>query len=253
MSFIPTVVRFESLPSTNLEAARQATEGAPEGLCVVASEQTSGRGRLGRQWLSPRGTGLYFSILLRPTLPQSSWPLLTLMAAVAVHDALLESCELQTDIKWPNDIVAAEKKLCGILAETVDTAGGSAVVVGIGINLTEHAFPPELQSVATSIQGISGGPVDSELVLQTLVKNLSMQYGKFQTNRTGNLVEEWCARSSYCKGKLIRVTDGNTTFEGITRGLESDGGLVVELDTGDQKVIRAADISSVRSAETVSQ
>lgn len=253
MPFIPTVLRFESLPSTNLEAARRATEGAPEGLCVVAAEQTSGRGRLGRQWLSPKGAGLYFSMVLRPILPQSSWPLLTLMASVAVHDALLESCDVQTDIKWPNDIVAGEKKLCGILAETVDTAGGSAVVLGIGINLNEHSFPPELQGVATSIQGISGGPVDYELVLQTLVRNLSAWYGKFQTNPAGNLAEEWCARSSYCKGKRIRVADGNGTFVGITKGLESDGGLVVELDNGDQKVIRAADISSVRSADQVTQ
>ena len=253
MSFRPTVLRFESLPSTNLEAARRATEGAPEGLCIVAEEQTSGRGRLGRQWLSPKGAGLYFSIVLRPTLPQSSWPLLTLMTAVAVHDALLESCALQTDIKWPNDIIAGEKKLCGILAETVDTAGASAVVMGIGINLTEHSYPPELQGVATSIQGVSGRAVDYELVLQTLVKNLTTQYGKFQTNAAGNLAEEWCARSSYCQGKRIRITDGNETFEAITKGLETDGGLVVELDSGDQKVIRAADISSVRSAEPVTE
>ena len=253
MSFIPKILRFESLPSTNLEAARRATEGAREGLCVVAEEQTSGRGRLGRQWLSPKGAGLYFSLVLRPTLPQSSWPPLTLMAAVAVHDALVESCGLLTDIKWPNDIVAGEKKLCGILAETIDTADGSAVVMGIGINLTEHSFPPEMQGVATSIQGISGRPVDYELVLQTLVQNLSRWYGKFQTNRANNLAEEWCARSSYCKGKRIRVADDNGTFEGITKGLESDGGLVVELDNGDQKVIRAADISSVRSAGPVTQ
>lgn len=253
MSFIPTVLRFESLPSTNLEAAKRATEGAPEGLCVVAAEQTSGRGRLGRQWLSPKGAGLYFSMVLRPTLPQSSWPLLTLMAAVAVHDALLESCDVQTDIKWPNDIVAGEKKLCGILAETVDTASGGAVVVGIGINLTEHSFPPELQGVATSIGDMSGGAVDYELVLRAVIKNLSTQYEKLQTNVAGNLAEEWCARSSYCKGKRIRVADGNETFEGVTNGLETDGGLVVELDNGDQKVIRAADISSVRPAEPVTQ
>jgi biotin-(acetyl-CoA carboxylase) ligase len=91
------------------------------------------------------------------------------------------------------------------------------------------------------------------LVLQTLVKSLSAQYGKFQTNQAGHLAEEWCARSSYCKGKRIRVTDGDETFEGVTKGLETDGGLIVERDNGDQKVIRAADISSVRSAEPVPQ
>ena len=100
------ILRFDSLPSTNLEAARRAGEGASEGLCVVASEQTAGRGRLERQWVSPKGAGLYFSIILRPGFEQSAWPLLTLMAAVAVHDALLDSCALQTDIKWPNDLLA---------------------------------------------------------------------------------------------------------------------------------------------------
>lgn len=252
MSFIPTVVRFDSLPSTNLEAAERATEGAPEGLCVVAAEQTSGRGRLGRQWLSPKGAGLYFSIVLRPRFAQSSWPLLTLMSAVAVHDALLQSCNLQTDIKWPNDIVVGDKKLCGILAETFNAATDDSVVIGIGINLTEHSFPPELHAVATSVEGLLGRPVDYDVVLQSLVKNLSAQYGMLQTN-DGSLTEKWCARSSYCSGKRIRVADGREVFEGTTRGLETDGGLIVELDNGEQRVIRAADISSVRPVEPVSK
>ncbi len=121
------ILRFDSLPSTNTEAARRAIEGAAEGVCVVASEQTAGRGRLQRQWVSPKDAGLYFSIILRPQFEQSLWPLLTLMAAVAVHDALLEACDLETDIKWPNDILVNEKKLCGILAETVETSRGRAV------------------------------------------------------------------------------------------------------------------------------
>ena len=248
MSFSPTVLRFDSLPSTNLEAAHRATQGAPEGLCVVAAEQTSGRGRRGRHWLSPKGAGLYFSIVLRPTLSQSSWPLLTLMSAVAVYDAL-ESCDLRADIKWPNDIVAGEKKLCGILAETVETTKGSAVVMGIGINLTEQSFPPELETIATSVEGVLGRPIDYELLLQSLIKNLSEHYEKLQISPARELADLWCARSSYCSGKRIKVADVNEGFEGTTKGLEIDGGLIVELDNGDRKVIRAADIFSVRPAE----
>ena len=119
MTFVPEIQRFESLPSTNIEAARLAAEGAPEGLCIVAAEQTAGRGRLQRQWVSPKGAGLYFSVVLRPQFEQNAWPLLTLMAAVAVNDALRESCGLETDIKWPNDVLANDKKLCGILAENL--------------------------------------------------------------------------------------------------------------------------------------
>src|ERR671938_1365498 len=95
----PLILRFDSLPSTNTEAARQASQGAPEGLCVVAREQTEGRGRAGRSWLSPMDAGLYFSIVLRPVkLATQSWPLLTLMAALGVHDAILEACGIETDI-----------------------------------------------------------------------------------------------------------------------------------------------------------
>jgi len=111
----PQILRFESLPSTNIEAATRAVEGAPEGLCVVAGEQTAGRGRHQRQWVSPKNAGLYFSILFRPRFEQSIWPLLTLTAAIAVHDALLDSCSLKTDIKWPNDILVNEKNFAAYL------------------------------------------------------------------------------------------------------------------------------------------
>src|SRR5687768_18592753 len=102
------VLRFESLRSTNTELARQGSEGAGEGLAVVADEQTAGRGRLQRAWSSPKGAGLYFSILLRPAIPTEHWPLITFMAALAVGDALSEASRLQTDIKWPNDLLSTE-------------------------------------------------------------------------------------------------------------------------------------------------
>src|SRR5919107_2486598 len=130
----PKILRFESLPSTNTEAARLASEGAEEGLAVVADEQTAGRGRLQRAWSSPKGAGLYFSILLRPTIPQNYWPLITFMAAIAVGDALREAAGVETDIKWPNDLLSGERKICGILAEGIETPNGRAVIVGIGTN-----------------------------------------------------------------------------------------------------------------------
>src|SRR3954468_17623023 len=102
MTLIPTILRFQSIDSTNLEALRQAKAGAREGLCVVARTQTRGRGRLDRSWQSPPDAGLYLSLLLRPKIEMSAWPLLTLMAALAVRDALLKSCGVLVDIKWPN-------------------------------------------------------------------------------------------------------------------------------------------------------
>lgn len=243
------ILRFDSLPSTNLEAAQRAVAGAPEGLCVVAGEQTAGRGRLQRQWVSLKDAGLYFSIVLRPSFNQVSWPLLTMMAAVAVHDALLEVCALKTDIKWPNDLLANEKKLCGILAETVETPPGRAVVVGIGINLTRHSFPPEFEGTATSVEAAAGEKPELEEVLSILVSALGGYYKTLQEcSGPEEIVREWCARSSYAEGKRIHVSESNESFSGTTRGLETDGALRVETDGGQIRVVRAADVSAVRPA-----
>ena len=244
----PRILRFESLPSTNLEAARQAGEGAPEGLCVISGEQTAGRGRLERQWVSPKGAGLYFSIILRPQFEQSVWPLLTLMAAVAVRDALLDAYELEADIKWPNDLLVNERKLCGILAETVDTPMGRAVVLGIGINLKHGSFPVELESVATSVESATGGVADLEMIIEPLVGSLVRYYEILQLAAGPEvIVREWSARSSYANGKRIRIANGDEVLEGTTRGLERDGALRIETDSGAVKVVRAGDVSAVRT------
>jgi BirA family biotin operon repressor/biotin-[acetyl-CoA-carboxylase] ligase len=243
----PPILRFESLPSTNIEAATRAVEGAPEGLCVVAGEQTAGRGRHQRQWVSPKDAGLYFSILFRPRFEQHIWPLLTLTAAIAVHDALLDSCALKTDIKWPNDILINEKKLCGILAETVETSQGRAVVVGIGINLTENSFPSEIEGSATSVEHAVGQAPELEPVLEALVRSLDRYYQLLQrANGPEEILREWSARSSYCEGKRIRVIESNENLVGTTRGLENDGALRLETDEGEIRIVRAGDVTAVR-------
>jgi BirA family biotin operon repressor/biotin-[acetyl-CoA-carboxylase] ligase len=245
----PQILRFDSLPSTNVEAARRATEGAAEGLCVVAGEQTAGRGRLQRQWVSLKGAGLYFSIILRPGFEQSAWPLLTLMAAVAVHDSLHDSCALETDIKWPNDVLANDKKLCGILAETVETSRGRAVVVGIGINLTKDSFPAELAGIATSVEVAAEQNPELEVVLSALVSSLVRYYQTLkQPGGPEKILREWAARSTYWEGKRIRVVESNATLVGTTRGLESDGALRVETDDGKMRIVRAGDVCVVRQA-----
>ncbi|MEP6570908.1 MAG: biotin--[acetyl-CoA-carboxylase] ligase [Acidobacteriota bacterium] len=243
---ISQILRFDSLPSTNLEAARRAREGAAEGLCVVATEQTAGRGRLQRQWISPPGAGLYFSILFRPHFEQNAWPLLTLMAAVAVNDALRQACALETDIKWPNDILADDKKVCGVLAETVETPRGRAVVVGIGINLTKNSLPAELELVATSVEMAIGRGADLESLLGALVGSLETRYEMLkQPGGADVILREWCACSSYAEGKRICVNGNNESFVGTTRGVERDGALRVETSTGIRSV-HAGDVTSVR-------
>lgn len=247
MTFLKTkVLRFESLPSTNTELARRASEGAAEGLAVVADEQTAGRGRLQRAWSSPKGAGLYFSILLRPTIPQNYWPLITFMAALAVGDALREACGIATDIKWPNDLLSGERKICGILAEAIDTPAGRAVILGIGINLTQNAFPPELATVATSVSEAAGYEADREQILTALLDALSGWYSRLED--PGQIVDAWSNRSSYAIGKLVQVSNGDDVWQGTTCGVEADGALRLRATSGEIKLVRAGDVYSVRSS-----
>lgn len=245
--FAPVILRFDSLPSTNTEAARQAAAGAREGLCVVASEQTAGRGRQGRAWASPPGAGLYFSAVLRPRLDASLWPLLTLAAAVAVADSLREACALETDIKWPNDLLADGRKVCGILAEAVEGTRGRACVVGVGINLRADSLPPELRERAASVEELTGAQPDYERLLGSLVRALAERYTRLQSDGGAEeTLREWRARSSYAEGRRVRVSLGAETFEGTTRGLEADGALRVETAGGGLRVVRAGDVTSLR-------
>lgn len=246
----PTILRFDSLPSTNTEAARQAVEGAPEGLCIVAREQTAGRGRRERAWASPKDVGLYFSIVLRPRLDAKHWPLITLAAALAVRDALAEACALETDIKWPNDLLAGGKKLCGILAEAVETRAGRACVLGIGINLDDRAFPSELAAAATSVEAQTRAAPEPEALLRALTRSLARHYARLQdAGGAEHVISEWETRSTYARGRRVRVALTAETFEGTTRGLEPDGALRVETDAREIRLVRAGDVQALRRSE----
>ena len=237
----PKVLRFESLPSTNTELARMASEGAAEGVAILADEQTAGRGRLQRAWSSPKGAGLYFSILLRPAIPVDQWPLITFMAALAVGDALQEAAGLRTDIKWPNDILSGERKICGILAEAIETPAGRAVIVGIGINLTPGAFPE-----ATSVAEAAGIKPDREAILAALLSALTRWYSLLGERE--KIVAAWSSRSSYANGKVVQVKNGDETWQGTTCGVEPDGALRLRTGSGEVKLIRAGDVHSLRCA-----
>jgi BirA family biotin operon repressor/biotin-[acetyl-CoA-carboxylase] ligase len=242
------ILRFDSLLSTNTEAANQALQGAAEGLCVVAREQTKGRGREGRAWSSLRDAGLYFSMVLRPRFSLSGWPMITLMAAVAVHRALQDAFNLQADIKWPNDIYANEKKLCGILAETVETNWGRAVILGIGINLDDRNLPSELKETATSLRALLGEKPDVEPLLSALTQKMVLGYSILNSkDGIADTLRDWIARSTYSEGKRVRVDLTNESFEGITRGLEPDGALRVETAAGNIRIVRAGDVIALRA------
>jgi BirA family biotin operon repressor/biotin-[acetyl-CoA-carboxylase] ligase len=241
------LVRFDSIDSTNTEALKHARQGADEGLCVIARQQTAGRGRQGRVWASPANAGLYLSIVLRPNLEAKSLPFITLAAAVAVFDTLTD-LGLRADIKWPNDILVNEKKICGILAETTDTNEGLAVVVGIGINLTSNNFPDALADTATSIETEMGKQDPSEIEV-SLFRHIEQCYELLNAiTGTTDILDRWRERSSYFSGKPVRVTLLDEVFTGVTDGLEANGAFRVRRENGSVSVIQAGDVERLRPA-----
>ena len=260
-----TILRFDTIDSTNTEALRQAAAGAPEGLCIIAAEQTAGRGRQGRTWVSEKNSGLYLSVVLRPKIDTRFLSLITLMTAVAVHNTLTEIFRLTPDIKWPNDILVNEKKICGILAETTETSSGLAVIVGIGINLRSSNFPPELYQTATSIEEHASGspPFEGEVppgrggstavqystrIERSLLNHLDHWYKTLQSeNGPCDILEAWQQRSTYFSGKPVRVTVKNGSITGVTNGLEPNGALRVRRGDGSITIIQSGDVQQLRS------
>lgn len=239
-----TVIKFDSLASTNTEAAEHARRGAVEGLCIVADEQTAGRGRQGREWRSGKGSGVYMSLLLRPRLDMKHLPLLSLMAAVAVHDVLLEDLHIDADIKWPNDVLVGEKKICGILSEIVETSHGTAVVLGIGINLTSQGLP----DIATSISAESAVSGTRDALVDAVNGKIGPLYELAHT-RPSAILDAWRDRSSYFEGKMVSVSTGDGSFTGITCGLEANGALRIRTSDGGVKAVQAGDVERLRTAE----
>ncbi len=241
-----TILRFDTLDSTNTGAAKQAKLGADEGLCVIARQQTDGRGRLGRIWVSEKDSGLYLSIVLRPKIELRFLPLITLMTGVAVHDALKEF-GIKPDIKWVNDVLVGNKKISGILAETVETTSGIAVVVGIGVNLTSRNFPDGIAETATSIEAETGKRISADNLAEVLTRYLSYFYSILSDDSGADeIIQQWRQRSTYFSGKRVRVTLDGKFIEGNTDGLEENGALRVKTEGGSVKIIQAGDVERLR-------
>jgi BirA family biotin operon repressor/biotin-[acetyl-CoA-carboxylase] ligase len=172
------------------------------------------------------------------------------MTALAVRDSLLEACAIEADIKWPNDLLVSERKICGILAETIETEQGRACIVGIGINLDDRAFPPELQATATAVASVTREPPDAEKLLQALIRAIARRYeALLAPGGQAETVHAWSSASSYAEGLPVRIRLEDETIEGLTRGLEPDGALRVETDQGKIRIVRAGDVTSLRVTE----
>lgn len=239
-----TLLQLDSVDSTNSEIKRLAAQNAPDGLVVTARRQTAGRGRAGRTFHSPQGCGLYLSALLRPQLPPEAVAHFTAWTAVAVCDAVEATCGLRPQIKWINDLILNEKKLCGVLTELLLTDGRpDALVVGIGINVNHRPedFPPELRESATSLAMELGQTVDLEELTRALILALNRLYADFPAQRA-NYLRRYRA-DCLTLGRLVRLTTPTDWRDAVAVDIDEEFRLLVELPDGSREAVRTGEAS----------
>ena len=225
---------FAATASTNRVAAEIGAAGASHGTVVVAEHQTAGSGKGDRVWASKPGAGLLFSVLLRPEARFEDLPQITLLAAVAMVDALAANGVSDARVKWPNDILIDGLKVCGILAETGTAADGSVfVVLGVGLNVNETLsdFPPELREIATSLAATTGRPMSRQRLFHAFLDALDVWLARWRAGGFDPIREAWCARSCTL-GRRVRFTVGEVALTGEAVGLEADGSLAIRDQTG---------------------
>lgn len=242
--FGKTIHYLESTDSTQKVAHRLAQEGCPDGTLVIAEEQTNGRGRLARVWHSPKYTGIWMSLVLRPKLPPAKAPQFTLIAAVAVAQAIEDVCKISPDIKWPNDLLLNGKKITGILTELqADSDKIDAIIMGIGMNVNqkEADFPIELHDIATSLAIETGKEISRSNLVKRILENLEKYYLIYLKNGFAPLKLLWESYAvSLGKDIIARTISGN--ISGKALGITDEGVLKIQDYNGQIHEIYSADI-----------
>lgn len=240
---------FPTIGSTNILAMQEADSGAPEGMVYFADEQTAGRGRAAHEWHSPAGSGLYVSILLRPQIPPADVLWFSLAAGLAVRDAVHRVTSLEADIRWPNDLLFGSRKFCGILTElNAEVTRIRHLVIGIGINVHQESFPPELSHFASSLFIETGKHWPRQELLLALLHNIHRESVAIAAARDGSsiragIIKRIESASTWVCGKRVTVEEDGG-YSGVTAGLDHRGFLLVETPGG----IRTVFSGGVRGA-----
>lgn len=238
--FARHIHHYYRVGSTNTLAMETASGGAPEGSVFLAEQQTAGRGRGGHSWHSAESSGIYCSVVLRPPLPPSEALALSLATGLAVH-AAVESADssVAVDLKWPNDLLVAGKKFCGILTEmNAEPTRVRHVVIGIGINVNQAEFPPDLRTTATSLRMATGHEWSRVELCAALLKSLDREYRELLSRPDARrlILRRFEERSSWVRGREVRIEE-NGEFEGVTDGLDANGFLKVKTAQGVRTVL----------------
>ncbi|MCF6137553.1 biotin--[acetyl-CoA-carboxylase] ligase [Pseudalkalibacillus berkeleyi] len=242
---IGQVVHFENTVTSTQEIAhKHALNGAEEGTIIIADEQTVGRGRLGRAWHSPKGSGVWMSIILRPNIPPQKAPQLTLLAAVSVVQGIEEVTGLSAQIKWPNDILIDGKKVVGILTELQAEADRvNSVIIGIGINVNtpKEAFPKDIETIATSLKVEKGEEIERAYLVRAIMEKMEKLYHIYLEHGFAPIKLMW-ESSAASLGKRVRVRTITGELYGKAQGITEEGVLLVEDDEGTVHRVYSADI-----------
>ncbi len=236
---------FAIIDSTNNEAKRLAEAGAKHGTLVISEQQNGGKGRRGRNWASPAGNGIWMTLILRPELEPIKASMLTLVAAMAVRDAIIDVCDnAECQIKWPNDIVINGKKICGILTEmSADPDSINYVVVGIGINVNTESFPDDIAKVATSIRCEVKHSVRRSSIIVNFEKAFEKYYARFIKTQDLSLIKDEYNKVLVNIGRTVKIIEKNNEYTGKALGIDETGCLLVEREDGTVEEVLSGEVS----------
>lgn len=237
------VERYDEIDSTNIRAKEWAKSGTPEGSIVLAESQSAGKGRLGRTWLSPKGTGIWMSIILRPHISPQQISQVTLVAGMSMRRAISEVTGLEAKIKWPNDIIVGEKKVCGILTEMAARANHAEyVVVGIGVNVNDESLDEAIPH-ATSLALEGGCAYDREQIIIQFANIFEGYYEVFlNTGNLGGLIKEY-KDNCINLGKQVRISNNQEEYIAYVEDIDVDGSLIIKKADGRCETIFTGEVS----------
>jgi BirA family biotin operon repressor/biotin-[acetyl-CoA-carboxylase] ligase len=241
-SLINKIKYYETVISTNKIAMEM--ENVQEGTVIIGGEQSKGRGRLDRNWHSPK-SGLWFSIILKPDKNKlDKAAILTLIGALSVYEAII-NLNINADLKWPNDILYKNKKLCGILSQFKSKGNKvDRIVVGIGVNVNQKVFPKELADTSTSLRLIKGKKINKETFLADILNKFGLYYEKFENNEINDIINnKWKSNMSMLHKVIIFSTSDKYKYKGEVVDITDKGELVVKKDNGTLEKFIAGDVS----------
>lgn len=245
------IIVYDSIESTNDLAMSLASKGdIPPGTVLIADHQTKGKGRLGRTWESPEGSNIYMSLIIRPDLEPKDTTMLTVLSAVAGAAAIERSCSVPVSIKWPNDLVVADKKLAGILTEVradPDRVAVAVIGIGINVNISRGDFPESIRDIATSVSMVTGKNHSRNRIIIELLREFEQWYNVLKREGKQPLLDAWRNNSSTL-GRKVSIAMRDISWTGIAEDIDDNGMLILKLRSGQKKTVSSGDISFLTQA-----